>query len=397
MKKSIYLDYAASAPIVKEVLVEMSRIEQEIYGNPSSLHQKGREAFLLIEKSRQKIAGIFSSSPEEIYFTSGGTESCNLAILGYARAQKKGSHIITTAFEHHAVLNPLKQLEFEGYKVTYLKPSPEGFVEAEKIKKAIKAETVLVTAMYANNEIGTIQPVIEIGKLIAAENKHRRSQGKKQIVFHTDACQAAGYLDLNVQTLGVDLMSINGSKIGGPKGAGVLFIKKGINLKPLVYGGGQESNIRSGTENTVGIVGLAKALELAQGSKSKNYAKVSELRNWLFKNILKEIPKSYINGSLENRLPNNLNLRFEGVEGEMLMLYLDAKGIFISTGSACSTSETLLSHVLKSIGLSDREARSSIRITMGKETTKSDLKYFVSVLKSNVELIRKSKNSFFID
>ena len=428
-KKLIYLDHAAATPLDARVLAVMRPFLTAQFGNRSSLNQKGVEARNAVEASRRTIADVISARPEEIVFTSGGTESCNLALLGFARMNmnKKPNgheyrpHIITTSVEHHAVLEPVKILQKQGWKITFLPVDKEGFINVDDVKKAIRKETVLVSVMYANNEIGTIEPIAEIGKIIARKNAERQRQGLESILFHTDACQAAGALDLNVSRLNVDLMSVSASKIYGPKGIGFLYVqgraaeahgkrKRGLHveksenhllLEPLIHGGGQERGLRSGTENVAGIVGMARALELAVENQDKENKRVRGLRNHLIEKIAKQMPKVILNGSKVEkkplspfrdgphamgirRLPNNINITIPGVEGEALMLYLDAEGICVSTGSACTTGSTDASHVLRAIGRSERQAKESIRITLGRDTKKSDLDYFMKALKQNV-------------
>lgn len=415
--KNIYLDYAASTPVDAEVVKEMAPFWSKSFGNPSSLYKQGREAREAIETSRKKIANVIGARPSEIIFTSGGTESCNLAIFGIARmntdlkTDKHGSapHIIVSAIEHHAVLNSVEALRGEGYAVTLLDVDGQGFVDVKKLQKLIRKETILVSVMYANNEIGTIEPIMEIGKLLQRINTDRSQNGLTRIVFHTDACQAAGSLDLSVHKLGVDLMSVNGSKIYGPKQTGFLFVRNGINLKPLIYGGGQERSLRSGTENVSGIVGLAKALEIVQKVRESESQRIGKLQLYFISKLLKisgvrlngpglSVPihrrsRTPINGHATTslRLPNNINVYIQGVEGEALMFYLDSYGISVSTGSACSTGSGDASHVLLAIGRSKNDPKSSIRFSLGKTTTKADLDYVLKVLSGIVAQMRKIK------
>ena len=401
-RKTIYLDYAATTPLEPRVKKAMAAFENEKYGNPSSLHKKGIEARLAIDESRKTIAGLIGARPQEIIFTAGGTESINLGIFGVACAAKKGSHVITTKIEHHAVLRSVEALEAEGFKVTYLDVDKEGFISVDKLIKSIRPETILVSVMYANNEIGSIEPIAEIGKRLNAINNAREKKKQPAIIFHTDACQAAGVLDLNVDRLGVDLMSINGSKIYGPKQTGFLYVRSGINLKPLVYGGGQERGLRSGTENVAGIFGLAKSLEIAQEESGKEIEKQSSLKDYFITKLFKSIERIELNGpeirkgsaNLKlNRLPNNINISFIGCEGEALMLYLDAQGICVSTGSACSTSSPDPSHVLAALGKGKAASQGNIRFSLGKETKKSDLDYVLKVLPNLVKTLRKVYNA----
>lgn len=391
-KKPIYLDYAATTPLHPEVKKAMEPYWQKQFGNPSSLYRQGREAKNALDKARIGIAKIINSKPEEIIFTAGGTESINLAIFGVAQAHAHlKPHFITTAVEHHAVLRSFQALEQWGYEVTYLPVDGEGFVKVQEVAAAIRPETVLVSVMYANNEIGTIEPIVEIGKLLKQVNFDRTKNNLKPIYFHTDACQAAGFLNLDVSALGVDLMTINGSKIYGPKQTGCLYIRSGTKLAPFIHGGGQEKNLRSGTENVPGIVGLAKALELAEKSRSKESRRLKKLSEYFFKQLQRTIPNILLNGPKigEQRLPNNTNLSIEGTEGEALMLYLDSYNIACSTGSACSSVETDPSHVLLAIGRGREQAESSLRFTLGKFTTKQELNYVLKILPGVIQELRK--------
>ncbi|MEM2954457.1 MAG: cysteine desulfurase family protein [Candidatus Nanoarchaeia archaeon] len=378
MDKIIYLDYAATTPVRKEVLIAMLPYFDKIYGNPSSIHQKGIEAKKAIENAREKISKLLNCAPNEIVFTNGGTESINLALKGFALANKnKGNHIITQETEHSAVLNTCKWLEKNGFKVTYIKPDKFGLINPKQIKNAITKKTILVSIMYANNEIGTIQPIGEIGK-ICKEFK---------ICFHSDACQAAGFLDLDVKKLNIDMLTLNGSKIYGPKGIGLLYVKNGIKLEPLIHGGEQEFGLRAGTENVPGIIGLATALELAQKEKEKENKRLLKLRNKLINEILK-IPHTKLNGHPTKRLPNNISVSFYGIEGEALLLMLDREGFCVSTGSACSSKKLEESHVLKAIGLKKEWAHGTIRITLGKYTTNKNISRFLKILSKCVEKLR---------
>jgi len=414
-KRTIYLDHAAATPLDTKVLLAMRPYLSSHYGNPSSLHHKGVEARGAVEAARKTIADVINARPEEIVFTSGGTEACNLAILGALttpprmhsaplldKEGMKPGHIITSMIEHHAVLEPIKLLKKLGWKITYLPVDVEGFISVDDLKKAIRKDTVLVSVMYANNEIGSIQPIAEIGKLLNRINQLRIKDKGLRILLHTDACQAAGALDLNVNKLQVDLMSVSASKIYGPKGVGFLYARRGTSIAPIIHGGGQERGMRSGTENVAGIVGMAKAMELAQSkNNNKNQNKrLAGLRDYCIKQVKKVFPKALLNGpgkkfqisnfkfqNQERRLPNNINFTFPGVEGEALMLYLDAQGICVSTGSACATGTTDASHVLTALGRTQSQAKGSIRLTLGKQTKKSDLDYFIKVLKQSILLI----------
>lgn len=412
-KKIIYLDHAAATPLDREVKKAMEPFLGEKFGNPSSLYGKGREAKKAVDAARNAIAGLISARPSEIIFTAGGSESVNLAVQGTARihtnlkTDKHGSpHLITSTIEHHCVINSFKALAEEGSKTSFVGVDKFGVIDIDKLKKAIRPETVLISVMMANNEIGTIQPIAEIGRWLKGENQRRIQKHQQPILFHTDACQAAGFLDLNVNKPGVDLMSVNGSKIYGPKQTGFLYVRSGINLKPLIYGGGQENGLRGGTENVVGVVGLAKAFELVNQRREKENNRLIGLRNYLVKELFKRIPKMLLNGAGNsklnvnhhqdkkiNRLPNNINLTILGVEGEALMLYLDAYGICVSTSSACSTGTTEASHVLLALGRSEVEAKSSIRLTLGKQNTKAEINYVIKILPDIVKELRKIKKN----
>lgn len=385
--KIIYLDHAATTPLSPDVKKEMDFVLENIYGNPSSLHAKGYEAKVVLDGAREKIAKILNARADEIIFTSGGTESDNLAILGYAKINKRKSgksHIIVSSIEHHAVLEPAHKLEKEGFEVDYLPVSKNGIVDLEKFKKLLRPETILVSIMYANNEIGTIQPIKEISKIIAEFNK----QNDNDIVFHTDACQAAGVLDLNVKNLEVDMMTINAGKIYGPKGIGLLYVKKGISIEPMMIGGGQEFGLRAGTENVAAIVGFAKALEIAQAEKEKESVRLGGLRDYAIDKILSGIFKTKLNGDAKNRLPNNINISFAAIEGEALILYLDQAEIYASTGSACTSKSLEPSHVILALGEPHEVAHSSLRLTLGHSTQKEDLDYVIEVLPEIVKKLR---------
>lgn len=384
MGQFVYLDHAATTPLDQRVFKVMKPWLTDKFGNPSSFHSPGKEAKDAIEFSRTKISKILSCRTEEIIFTAGGTESDNLAVLGFARANSgAGKHIVVSAIEHHAVLEAAAQLKKEGFEVTLVAPDTDGIVSLESIKTALRSDTILVSVMYANNEIGTIQPVAEIGNFI------QKSRGEKKYpIFHTDACQAAGALELSVEKLHVDAMTINGSKIYGPKGVGLLYLRKDLRVQPLQFGGAQERGLRPGTENVAGIVGLAEALELADKEKNKESERLIKLRDKLISGILATIPKTKLNGHSTKRLPNNANISFFDVEGEALMLYLDAKGIFVSTGSACTSASLDPSHVLLALGKSPEEAHGAMRFTLGHSTTEKDIDYVLKVLPGIVEKLR---------
>lgn len=385
LKKIIYLDNASTTPVDPKVFMAMKPYFSDVYGNPSSLHSQGVKSKHAVESARKNISNLLGTSHRSIIFTAGGTESINLAIRGAVyRAGLKGvkkPHVITTQIEHPSVLECVRSLKLEGVEVTELAVDSEGFVRPEDVLKAVKEDTVLVSIMYANNEIGTIEPITSIVRKIQSYNKAHRT-GKFPVLVHTDACQALGYLDCNVNSLGVDLLSANASKINGPKQVGFLYVRQGIELMPIIYGGGQERGYRSGTENVPGVVGMSKAMEITLKGLEKEAKRVTVLRNYLWNMLRKEIKGITINGPtlsdashshLINRLPNNLNFSIPGVEAEALLLYLDAQGICVSTGSACSESSTDDSHVLTAIGKNSNLAKSSIRISLGKLTTKQDL------------------------
>ncbi len=394
--KKIYLDYAATTPVDAEVLKTMLPYFSDEFGNASSLHSFGRTAADAVFAARENAARFFKCSEEEIIFTSGATESNNLAIKGTLRAYHKNiknkgkiPHIITSVFEHSCVLKTCQKLEKEGSaEVTYLPVYADGLVKAADVKKALKENTLLVSIMYVNNEIGTVQPISQIGKIIR-EHNFKMSDAKYPVIFHTDATQAVAYFDTNVKRLGVDLLSMSAHKIYGPKGVGMLFVKKGTKIMQVQDGGAQEFALRAGTLNSTGIVGLGKAIEVLEKNKQKEAKKIKELRDYLIRKVLKEIPNVCLNGSRAKRSPNNANFSFSDVEGESLLLYLDAEGIAVSTGSACSSGSLSPSHVLLSLGLKPEQAHGSLRVTLGKYTTKKELVVFVAKLKKVLEKLRK--------
>ncbi|MFC1754117.1 cysteine desulfurase NifS [Thermoproteota archaeon] len=373
----IYLDNAATTQMRPEVVKVMEPYFMEKYGNPGSFHDVGREAKEAIEAARQKTASILNCVPEEIVFTGGGTESCNLAVKGIALNRGKG-HIITQKTEHHAILHPCEWLEKQGFKVTYLDVDKDGLVSADDIKKAIKKDTILVSIMYANNEIGTIYPIKAIAKVCKENN----------VLFHTDACQVGNTLTVDVDELGVDMLTLNGSKLYGPKGVGLLYIKRGIKIDPLIEGGSQEQRKRAGTENVPGIVAFAKALELSQHDKDKEVKRLRELTDNLIKGLLK-IPNSRLNGPTgEQRMANNANISFQGVEGESIVLHLNEHGICASTGSACSSGSLEPSHVITSIGQESDYIHGSVRLSLGYYNTKKDVDEVLKVLPGIIEKLR---------
>ncbi|MCZ7396845.1 MAG: cysteine desulfurase NifS [Candidatus Methanoperedens sp.] len=377
MASQVYMDHSSTTavdPLVREAMLPYF---SEKFGNPSSLYSIGREARRAIEEARQKVADLIGAKKEEIIFTGSGTESDNLAIKGLAfKNRKKGDHIITSSIEHHAVLHTCKYLEAQGFKITYLPVSRDGLVNPADVEKAITPATILITIMHANNEIGTIQPIEEIGKIAREKN----------IPFHTDAVQTAGKIPVNVDALGVSLLSMSAHKIYGPKGVGVLYIRKGTLIEAQLHGGGHERNLRSSTENVPGIVGFGKACELAK-QRLPDEMKIAALRDRLIKGIL-EIKESYLNGHPTRRLPNNANFRFSYIEGESMILNLDMKGVSASTGSACSSTSLEPSHVLLAIGLKPEEAHGSLRLTLGHENMQEDVDYVVSVLPEIVNKFR---------
>lgn len=371
--KKIYFDYAATTPVDKNVAKKIIPFLEDSFGNPSSLHFFGEEALLALDKARETVADFLGCKEKEVFFTSSATESNNIAILGVAG---KGDHIITTVFEHKAVLEPSKK---SGAEVTYLPVYKEGVIKIEDVKKSIKENTKIISIGYANSEIGTIQPIEEIGELIKEENKNR----KNKIIFHTDAVQATNYLPMKVDKLGVDILTISGHKIYGPKGASAIYIKEGVEISPLCYGASQEGGIKPGTENIFAIAGLGFALEEIKKNDNK---KLKQLRDKIIENILEKIPNTTLNGDRENRLPNNINISFDGVEGESLMFSLDMEGIAVSTGSACASKSLTPSYVLMAIGASHERAHSSIRITIGRYTTEEEVDYFLEKI---IPIIKK--------
>ncbi len=374
----IYFDHSSTTYVRPEVTRVMSKYLEDEFGNPGSFHYKGLKAKKSLDAAREKIAGIVGCGVDEIIFTGGGTESCNLAIKGLAKSKKKG-HIITSSIEHHAVTDTCDYLErHEGFDVTYVGVDKDGIVNVEEVRKAIREDTILISIMYANNEIGTIQPVKEISD-IAKE---------KGILFHTDACQASGSLDIDVRNIGVDMMTLNASKIYGPKGVGLLYVRKGIRLVPLIHGGGQEKNRRSGTENVPGIIGFAEALELAQAEKETESARLKEIRDYLIKRVTEEIPECWLNGHAKKRLANNVNITFLNIEGEAIILLMNEHEIYVSSGSACTSKTLDPSHVIVAMGMPYEAAHGSIRFTLGKRNTMEDVDRLMEVLPGIIEKLR---------
>ncbi|MDO8505086.1 MAG: cysteine desulfurase family protein [bacterium] len=414
-KRIVYLDHAAATPMDQKVKSAMEPYFCDIYGNPSASYAIGRRAKEALDLARDSVAQSLECSAAEIIFTGSGTESDNLAIFGVTRGYGKGSvipakagiqqlsgspigvgddkrecgHIITTNFEHHAVLNSCEALTKEGYDVSFLKVDKDGLLTPEQLKEAIRPDTLLISIMYANNEIGTIEPIAKLARAIAEKKKEMGRKPNDPPFFHTDACQAAGYLDINVKNLGVDLMTINGSKIYGPKGTGALFVRRGLRLTPLIYGGGQEMKLRSGTENVAAVVGLAKALEEAARVREYESTRLEKLRDALVMGIMDRIPKVSFNGHPTMRLPNNVNVSILDIEGEAMLLYLDESGICASTGSACDFQTTDPSHVIQALGKSRNIARSSVRFTLGRSTTIADIDYVLETLPPIVQKLRK--------
>jgi len=390
--RTVYLDHAATTPTDPQVVAAMLPYFTEIFGNPSGLYSISRDAGDALTEAREKIAGILHSRPEEIIFTAGGTESDNLALFGVARKYgnnpKWGKHIITSQIEHHAVLLPTEVLKKEGFEITEVAVNTDGEVSVEDVIGAIKPETILISIMYANNEVGTIEPIADIGRALLKWKKENGRGPMDPPFFHTDACQAAGALSLNVAELHTDLVTINGSKIYGPKGVGLLYCKRGVQLQSQIVGGGQENRIRSGTENVPAIVGLARALELAQESAESEGARLTELRTYFWTEIQKRVSKLVLNGHPTNRLPNNLNFTILDIEGEAVLLYLDEYGIACSTGSACTSTSLDPSHVILAMGKPYEYAHGSLRFTLGKSTTRADIDHVLTVLPPVVELLR---------
>lgn len=380
MKQPIYLDYAAATPLDDDVFEDMKPYFSQRFYNPSSIYLASRGVKGDLNKARQKVAGILGAKPSEIIFTAGGTEANNLALFGVMQ-NFPGGHIVASALEHDSVLKPLEILKKRGQRISEVIPQKDGVLDPSSVAKAVNDNTVLVSIMYANNEIGTIQPIKQIASRLAEIRTDRQKRNiKTPLYFHTDACQAANYLDLHVHRLGVDLMTINGGKIYGPKQSGVLFSGAFVALEPIIFGGGQESNRRSGTENIGGSIGLASALEKAQAMKNSESARLRKLQKVFMEELAKKIPTSVINGSLKHRLPNNLHITVPGSDNERLLFGLDEMGVQAAAGAACSASKEESSHVLRALGKSDEYARSSLRFSMGRFTTEADVKKVISLL-----------------
>lgn len=378
--RQVYLDYSATTPVKKEVLDAMLPYFSELYGNPSSLYSIASESKEALVKARTQVAELIGAQEKEIFFTSCGTEADNWAVMGTADALKdKGNHIITTKIEHHAMLHSCEFLEKHGYDVTYLNVDEGGRVNPADLEAAITDKTILISVMFANNEVGTIEPIKELAEIA---KKHK-------ILFHTDAVQALGNVEINVKDLGVDMMSMSAHKIYGPKGIGALYIRKGLRISNYLHGGAQENKRRAGTENLAGIVGFGKAAELARVNLKEHIRHSSELRDYLIEQVQENIDHVYVNGTMEHRHPGNANLTFEFIEGEAMLLYLDMNGIAVSTGSACSSASLTPSHVLDALGIPVERIHGTLRFTVGDMTTKEDIDYVVDTLKKVVSKLRE--------
>lgn len=374
-----YFDNAATTKVKKEVMDKMFPYFIESYGNPSSLYTLGRTAKMGIEEARREVADLINCDKNEIYFTSGGTESDNTALKGIMYLNKnKGKHVITTKIEHHAILNSCKTLEENGFKVTYLNVDKDGIINLEELVNAITKDTVLISVMFANNEIGSVQPIQKIGE-IAKE---------KGIIFHTDAVQACGNVKIDVKEMNIDMLSLSGHKIGAPKGIGALYVNKNIEFKNLIDGGHQEREKRAGTENVSGMIGLGEACKIAKDNMENHVNRLTELRDFYFSEVKNQIQNIKINGSLDHRLPGNSNISFKGVSGSELLMKLDERGICASAGSACSSGSSMPSHVLTAIGLTSEYAEGTLRVTFGDENTKEDVEYLVTSLADVIKEIR---------
>ena len=374
-----YFDNAATTKVKKEVLQEMLPYYSEKYGNPSAVYAIAREAKKDIEKSREKVANLIGCDKKEIYFTASGSEADNTAIKAIAYKNRfKGNHIITSKIEHHAILESCEFLEKQGFEITYLNVDKNGFINLNELRNSIREETILISIMFANNEIGTIEPIEDIAQIAKEKN----------IIFHTDAVQAVGNVNIDVKSMGIDMLSLSGHKIYGPKGIGALYVKNGIEFDKFINGGHQERNKRAGTENTAGIIGLGKASELAKESLNEHIKKVKELRDYYVEQVNNKIPDIRINGAINARLPGNSNISFEGVNGNDLLLELDNVGICASSGSACNSEETAPSNVLSAIGLDSKTAKSALRVTFGEFNTKEEVDYLVENLENVVKKLR---------
>ncbi len=380
--RQVYMDYSATTPVKKEVLDAMIPYFTEHYGNPSSLYTIGLEAKNAISEARQRLASLIGADEKEIFFTACGTESDNWALFGVSDAKKKkGNHIITTKIEHHAILHSCQFLEKHGFDVTYLDVDENGLVDPEDLKAAITDQTVMVSIMMVNNEVGTVEPIKELVRVTKEKNK--------DIIFHTDAVQGLGNVPIDVKDLGVDLMSMSAHKIYGPKGTGALFIKKGVRLSNYIHGGAQENKHRAGTENLAGIVGFGKAAQLAQENFDEHVKHCSSLRDYFVQQVLERIPDTQVNGTMERRHPGNANITFKFIEGESILLLLDSKGVYVSTGSACSSASLTPSHVLTALGVPVEMIHGTVRFSIGDFTTKEDLDYVLDELTKIVARLRE--------
>jgi len=380
MERRVYMDYTAGMPVDQRVIEAMTPYLSQIYGNPSSIHSWGNEARKALEEARAKVAALIGAKKsEEIVFTSGGTESNNLAIKGVAyRNKDRGNHIVTTTIEHMSVMNSCKHLTKQGFNVTHVPVDKYGVIDIPSLEKAITDKTILVSVMYANGEIGTIQPIKEIGEIAH----------QKKAFFHVDAVAAAGQVPINVEDENIDLLSISSNDMYGPRGVGALYIKTGTRIEPIIHGGGQERGLRSGTENVPAIVGMGKAAEIAKTEKKAESQRLVRLRDKFIKGVLKTVPSSFLNGHPTQRLPNNVNVRFSYIEGESLILSLDMLGIACSSGSACTSKTLEPSHVLLAIGLKHEEAHGSLLFTLGKQNNEEDVDYVLSALPDVVKRLR---------
>ena len=379
MNRLIYLDNAATTQVYPQVLDAMLPFFTEHYGNPSAIYSFANEAKKAVDQSRSTIADLIGANTDEIYFTGGGSESDNWALVATAEAyESKGKHIITSKIEHHAILHTCEYLEKRGYEITYIDVDEKGTIKLDELEAAIRPDTILISVMAANNEIGTIQPLKEIGAIAKAHG----------VLFHTDAVQEFAHIPINVDEMNIDMLSASGHKIHGPKGIGIMYIRKGVKIRSFIHGGAQERRRRAGTHNVPGIVGMGKAAELAKANMDKNIKTVSELRDYLIKRVLDEIPYTRLNGHETNRLPNNANFCFRFIEGESMLILLDQNGICGSSGSACTSGSLDPSHVLLAIGLPHEIAHGSLRLTLSEQTTKEDIDYTVDKLKGIIERLR---------
>ena len=385
MNARIYFDHAATTPIDESILKDMFETAKNCYGNPSAVYSEGVFAKRIVNEARSTVAKALGAYEKEIIFTSGGSEADNLALIGVMKANKdKGRHLITTSFEHKAVLESAEYLKKEGFRVTYIEPESNGIIDVGKVERAICSDTVLISVMSVNNELGTIQPIEKIGKLSKERN----------VYFHTDSVQAFGKIEINPSKLGIDLLSASGHKIGGPKGTGFLYVKRGTRIESLIHGGSQEYGLRAGTENVIGLLGLKDAVEASFSKRKENLQYVKELTESFRSGLKENIDGIEFNNESLNSLPGFVNVSFEGVEGSSLLIQLDIKGLCASSGSACTLLDDKPSHVLKAIGLADERIRSSVRFSLGAENTPSEVERAVEIIKDSVEYLRKIKKGF---